>query len=445
MAINPTDLSKPGSPHVASFWAASAGPEVDNCDPVAADLDTDVAIIGGGFTGLSTAYHLARDHGVKAHVVEANRVAWGCSGRNGGFCSVGIGKEDFDDWTRRWGLEVAKSIFEQSREAVRTVKGILDREGIDADRTPEGALELAHKPNRVAGLAARQAHFRKEFGLDAKLLSKADLERDYLVSREAHGALLHPEGFGLHPMKLARGVARAAQRYGAILHGASPVIGWRREDKRHLLKTPGGTVRARQVVIAGNGYTGDRLHPAVDGRLLPVLSNVIVTRELTEAERNSVNWKTHLKIWDSRWLLFYYRLLPQNRVLFGARGGIEDVPESNRRQRRWLAQRFAEMFPALGKVESEHFWRGWVCLCRDRNPHVATVDDGTTHYSLAYMGNGVALSHYCGRLLAERIAGKKDNAGPLLGTPLPRFPFPGLRRIYQRLAYRYYGFQDEFL
>jgi gamma-glutamylputrescine oxidase len=444
MAINPTDLSKPGSPHVGSYWAASAGAEVDNCDPVAGDMDVDVAIIGGGYTGLSTAYHLAREHGVKAHVLEANRVGWGCSGRNGGFCSVGIGKEDFADWTRRWGLDAAKSIFEQSREAVRTVRGILDREGIDVDRTPEGALELAHKPNRMAGLAERQAHLSKNFGLDAKLLSKAELERDYLISREAHGALLHPEGFALHALKLARGIARAAQRHGAILHGASPVTGWRREGKRHLLTTPSGTVRARQVVIAGNGYTGDRMHPAVDGRLLPVLSNIIVTRELTQAERDTVNWKTHLKIWDSRWLLFYYRLLPQNRVLFGARGGIEDRPESNQEQRHWLERRFAEMFPPLAKVESEYFWRGWVCLSRDKNPHIASVDDGTTHYSLAYMGNGVALTHYCGRVLAARIAGKPEgDAGPLLGAPLPRFPFPGLRRVYQRLAYRYYGFQDE--
>ena len=349
MAINPTDLSKPGSPHVGSYWAASAGAEVDNCDPVAGDMDVDVAIIGGGYTGLSTAYHLAREHGVKAHVLEANRVGWGCSGRNGGFCSVGIGKEDFADWTRRWGLDAAKPIFEQSREAVRTVRGILDREGIDVDRTPEGALELAHKPNRMAGLAERQAHLSKNFGLDAKLLSKADLERDYLISREAHGALLHPEGFALHALKLARGVARAAQRHGAILHGASPVTGWRREGKRHLLATPGGTVRARQVVIAGNGYTGDRMHPAVDGRLLPVLSNIIVTRELTQAERDAVNWKTHLKIWDSRWLLFYYRLLPQNRVLFGARGGIEDRPESNQEQRRLARAALRRNVPAAGQ------------------------------------------------------------------------------------------------
>ena len=205
-------------------------------------------------------------------------------------------------------------------------------------------------------------------------------------------------------------------------------------------------MRARQVVIAGNGYTGDRLHPGTSGRLLPVLSNIIVTRELTPAERSSVNWQSYLKIWDSRMLLFYYRLLPQNRVLFGARGGIEDTPDSNRRQKAWLERRFAEMFPPLAKVETEYFWRGWVCLSRDKNPHVGSIEDGSVHYALAYIGSGVALATYCGRLLAAQIAGEAaGEAGPPLGAPLPAFPFPTLRRLYQRLAYGYYGIKDEYL
>ena len=149
MPINPTDLQHPGAAHVDSYWAATAGPEVDGAVPVDSDREVDVAIIGGGYTGLSAAYHLGREYGIAAHVLEANRIGWGCSGRNGGFCSIGIGKDDFGDWVRRFGLDPAKQIFEQGREAVRSVQRILVAEKLEVDRSPEGGLELAHRPNRI--------------------------------------------------------------------------------------------------------------------------------------------------------------------------------------------------------------------------------------------------------------------------------------------------------
>ncbi|WP_119458928.1 FAD-dependent oxidoreductase [Rhodospirillaceae bacterium SYSU D60014] len=445
MPLNPIDLSRAGAPHVGSYWAVTAGDEVSGVVPVTEDLDVDIAIIGGGYTGLSTAYHLARDHGVAAHVLEANRIGWGCSGRNGGFCSIGIGKEDFETWVRRWGIDQARTVFEMGREAVRTVRGLVTDEGFDVEMTPEGGLELAHKANRMPGFATRSQMLHDLFGVETRLLDRAALERDYLVSREAHGALLYSEGFALHAMRYVRGLAEAAQRRGAVLHGSSPVTEWRRDGERHLLVTPRGTVRARQVVIATNGYTNDSLHPRTNGRLLPVLSNIIVTRPLTAAERESVNWQTYLKIWDSRRLLFYYRLLPDNRVLFGARGGIHDTPTANRKQKAWLQRRFADMFPPLSGVDTDFFWRGWVCASYDKNPHLGTTDDPTVHYALAYLGTGVALSTLCGRLLATRLGGGAVDAGPLLSQPLPPFPFPRFRRLYQRAAYSYYALQDRLL
>ena len=203
-------------------------------------------------------------------------------------------------------------------------------------------------------------------------------------------------------------------------------------------------MRATQVVIATNGYTGDRLNPWTAGRLLPVLSNIIVTRPLSEAERQAVGWRTYQKIWDSRRLLFYYRLLPDNRILFGARGGIEDSPGENRYRRAWLERRLAEMFPPLAGIGSDYFWHGWVCVSYDKNPHAGTADDPTVHYFLACIGSGVALATHCGKLLASKLGG--DGAarfGALLETPLPRFPFPALRRVYQRLAYATFAIQDE--
>lgn len=443
MPINIIDPNAPGQGHVDSYWAETGGSEIADALPVSSDMEVDIAIIGSGYTGLSTALHLGRKFGIASHVFEANRIGWGCSGRNGGFATLGIGKTSMAGWIRRWGEAEARRIFDQSGDAVRLVRRLLSEEGIDADATPDGNLEIAHLPNRMRALEHDHRFLKSRFGVQSRLLGKAELERDYLISREAHGALLLETGFALHAMKYVRGLARAAQRAGAQLHDSSPVQEWSRDGKAHILKTPGGKVRARQVVIAGNGYTGDRLHPAINGRLLPALSNIVVTRPLTEAERRTLNWSTLLPISDTRNLLFYYRLLPDHRILFGARGGIEDTAQSRAAHKDWLLRRLADMFPLLKGIEATHFWNGWVCVPFDRSPHVNTIEDGTVHYALGYVGTGVALATYCGLLLAHRLADDDSlRPSPLLARPLPRFPFPDLRRIYQRAMYAFFELQD---
>ncbi len=444
MPMTPIDLARPGAAHVDSYWAVTAGEEVSGTLPLRGDVEADIAIIGAGYTGLSTAYHLARENGTRALVLEANRVGWGCSGRNGGFCSTGMGKDGPAAWAGRWGLEEARRIYGISRDAVATVAGILDRERIDADRTPSGSLELAHRADHLPEMERRSRWLNEKLGLNTRVVGKDELDRAFLTSREAFGALHYEEGFALHPMRYMRGLARAALANGVTVHAASPVIGWTRDGGRHLLKTPNGTVRARNVVIATNGYTNDSLHPQLSGRLLSALSNIIVTRPLTEAELASVNWQTHLKIWDSRRLLFYYRLLPDNRIMFGSRGGIEDTPASNAERQRWMKQRLSEMFPPLSHVEDEYFWYGWVSVAYDKNPHFGTLpDDPTVHYALAYIGAGVALASHAGKLLAQRLATGSAEYGKLLDVPLPRFPLPVFRRTWQRIAYAWYAWQDE--
>lgn len=295
-------------------------------------------------------------------------------------------------------------------------------------------------------LAQTQATLRQLFGFETELLDRATVQRHHLNGSQIHGALLYPEHFAIHPMRYVQGLAKATRQLGVTIHEGSRVLDWQRSGPQHLLRTAQGVVKARRVVIGTGGYTPDRLHPAVRGSLMNVLSNILVTAPLTPAQRAATNWQTHRMLVDTRMLRFYFRLLEDGRIMFGARGGIADTPDSNARMRVWLKQQLLTQFPGQGDVQDEYFWRGWVCISRDKTPHLGTSDDGTVSYALAYAGTGVAAATHSGKLIAQSLAIDAPLSRlPLVGTPLPRFEFPALRTWYQRAAYTYYHFKDELL
>ena len=205
-----------------------------------------------------------------------------------------------------------------------------------------------------------------------------------------------------------------------------------------------GTVRAKKVVIATNGYTPQQLHPAVRATLLPVLSHIIVTRALTPDEIRAANFVTPHVLTDSRKLLYYWRRLPDDRILFGGRGLIADNPERNAQQREFLLSELKEKYPGLERVTVDYDWHGWVCLTRDFLPHIHHAeDDMSVHYALGYQGSGVSLSLFAGKLLAQSIAGHPvEQTLPALHSPLARYPLHRLVRIPQRLMYLWYRHLD---
>lgn len=436
-------------PHVPSYWLETAEAEPEGVRPLLGDRSGEVAVIGGGYTGLSAAYRLAGTHGTETVVLEAHRIGWGASGRNGGFVSIALGKLSLQERIKKWGLEAARRSIRVGVEAVAGVRELIATEQIACDPQPDGYLHVAHRPDRVAALKERQAIYRELLQYPrVDFLDRATLERDgYLRGPSAHGALRFHDAFGLHPMKYVRGLALAAMRRGASLHDRSPVLGWSREGGWHLLATPGGTVRARKVILATNGYTPEDLHPFVGGRTLPATSNIIVTRPLADGEWRQLGMLTTQVYSDTRNLLFYWRRLPDDRMLFGGRAGIINSPDALQRRRRWLEARMAEKFPALRNVGSDYFWYGNVCLSYDRTPHVGTAE-GTpsVEYALAYMGSGVAMATYCGGLAADLAVGKDiPRDTPLTLRGLPRFPLPFLRRVYLAGAYVVFAIGDRWL
>ena len=446
MSYDPLTAASPGEglDYPQSYWAATAGPAPQDDGVAPARVEAEVVIIGGGYTGLSCAYHLARDHGIKSTVLEANRPGWGCSGRNGGFARMALGRFTGPDMVATWGHATGKRAFAETMASLDTVRELLRSGDIACDASEAGHLKIAHRASRVPALQAEAEFLQREFEYPAHFVSGEEVRAQHIGGTQSHGALRIPDALAVHPLKLAYGVLRMARAAGATVYRASPVTGWRKTGATHALATPHGEVLAKTIVLATNGYTPQALHPAVKGTLLPVLSHIIVTRPLTEAETRATNFVTGHVLTDTRKLLYYWRRLPDNRIMFGGRGLITDAPGSNATQREFLLSELKAKLPALADITVEYDWHGWVCLTRDFLPHIHhAADDASVHYAMGYQGSGVSMSLHAGKLLARRIAGEREAQPiPPFAAPLPRFALPALLRVGQAGMYQWYRFRD---
>lgn len=436
--------------YAPTYWAATAGPAPDDDGPVSGDIDADVVIIGSGFTGLATALFLAKEHGIKAVVLEANRVAWGCTSRNGGQGQNASGRLYRSQWIERWGLETARRLDAEIRYGFETFKDLVA--DADCEPQPGGHLYIAHRDKKMAFLKNEARVMRDKFGYDTRLLTASEVRAEYCNDHEAHGAMHEAEGICVHPLKLAYSYMKRARAVGAKVHPSSPVIGWQTIKGVHHLKTPGGTVRARAVGIATGAYTAPGLHPTLTNRYFPVLSNSLVTRPLTPSELAATNFLTREAITDTRTLRFYYRLLPDNRVQIGSRSAITGADATKASHYALLVDGLARKFPPLKGIQIDYSWWGWVDVAHDMMPRVVQPDrKQSVFYALGYGGNGVSFSAHAGRRMAQRIAGEPDAVFdlPIYDSPL-QFPAQGewaarFRRFGQSMLYRWYYLHDEVL
>ncbi|MEH6633245.1 MAG: FAD-dependent oxidoreductase [Halopseudomonas aestusnigri] len=429
-----------------SYWRDTA-PTIDDFPKLSTDDQCDVAIIGSGYTGMMTGYHLATRYGMDVKILEAAQPGWGASGRNGGFCCMGAAKLSYHQMIKRYGLGETKSFFDTQKASVSFVNSFLKDHNIDADVTGEGEISLAHKANRVKELQEEQSFLKTTFGHKTTFLQPDDLAKMGL-SGNFHGGLHNPTGFGLHPLKYARGLAETLRKAKIKIYGDSAVTQWLRQGNDHILKTTEGILKAQKVVMATNGYTPDNLSKSAAGKLLPALSSVLVTRPLTDNERSRQGWNNTTPVYDSRILLHYFRLLPDGRFLFGGRGGTDASSIGKANAERILRQDFEKLFPEWASVTHTHFWQGFVCLANNLVPYIGPINaDKTAWASLAYHGNGVAMSSWAGQALADEMA-RKDTTSKLstvLSKPYTNFPLPSLRLLYLKAAYAYYHVKDEWL
>jgi glycine/D-amino acid oxidase-like deaminating enzyme len=435
-----------------SYWEETAGNRRLGGRPLARDERCDVAVIGGGFTGLSAALHLARDFGVDVRVLEAGHIGWGASGRNGGFCSIGGTKLSMAGQIRRFGADEARRYYQSQVDAIELVRSLGRDEDIDFQACGDGEFTVAHSARAYRGLEADAEVQRRVLGLQVTLLSREVFREQGYDSPEQFGASKLEPTFGLHPMRFVLGLARAAERRGAILHPGTRVESWSKAHGEHVLATPAGSLRARRVIIACNGFMPEYLHRTLVGRPLPYQSNIVVTRPLTDAELDAHRWRTPCPCIESRHMYVYFRMLPDRRLLLGGRGDVSGEPGKAERVYRQLEERIAAIWPHWRDVEITHRWRGLVCFTSGLRPSIGKFpDDATVMFGFGYHGNGVNTATWTGRELAYWLAG--SNAGdrieplhlPALVRGLrPRFPLPRLRRLYARLGTLYFQLMDAF-
>jgi len=434
-----------GIEYAPSYWCSTAGEMPPTDGPVTSDIDADVAIIGGGFTGLATAMFLAQEHGIKATVLEANQLGWGCTSRNGGQGHLAWGRLSRSQWVKRWGKDTARKLHANTLLGFEMFRELTEHPLIDCEPHGHGNLLIAHSQAALQGLIQESRLCNETLGYQSRILSNEELKNEYLDDRESFGAMLEPVGIAVHPLKLAYGYAKIAHKLGANIHPSSPVLGWQQMNGQNLLHTPAGVVRAKAVAIATAGYTSANLHPLTAYRNMPIMANSLVTRVLTEEEIEQCKFKTHLLLTDTRKLRYYYRFLPDKRLQIGSRSAISGDDTSNPVHLQIVKDAIARKFPILKDIEIPWFWHGWMDISHDMMPRVVQPDPAQqVFYSQGYSGNGVSFSAYASFKLAELIAGKssKDNDLPIFTSPLPKHPLQPFRRFGQRLLYRYFKYLD---
>jgi gamma-glutamylputrescine oxidase len=423
----------PSGDYPASWYAASAHrlaqfPRLDG------DTDADVCVIGGGYTGLSAALHMA-EAGLDVVLLEAHRVGWGASGRNGG--QLGSGQRRGQSWIEgRHGEDSARDLWHMAEEAKAAVRELVDRHRIDC-ALKAGVIQAAHRPGRVAGLHAAAERLAREHGYhDIELLDVAAM-RAAVSTRAYHGGTRDRGAGHLHPLNFALGLARAAAGAGVRIHERSRVTGYEAGDPAWV-STGTGRVRARFVVLGANGYLGG-LAPKVAARVMPINNFVVATAPLG-AERARALIPGDEAVADTRFVVNYFRLSEDRRLLFG--GGESYGWRFPRDIAGLVRPRLLAIFPQLADVPVEYAWGGTLAITVDRLPAFQRLAPNVLS-AAGFSGHGLALAVLAGRLMAEAVAGTAGRFDALADLPQPRFPGgAALRAPLLSLAMTWYALRD---
>jgi glycine/D-amino acid oxidase-like deaminating enzyme len=423
-----------------NYWLTTV--EMPRTDAPRTLPDTaDVAVIGAGFTGLSAARTLAKKD-ARVVVMESESIGWGASSRNGGMVLTGM-KLGVNQLLSMYGRERTQKMYGASLASIDCVKQIVQEESIACDFSRCGHLEVACKQSHFDDYARQVEVVGREFHHELKIVSREEL-RSEIGSDIYFGGMVDESSVGLNPARYVAGLGVAALRAGACVYEKTRVEsierGNRQGDVGWMLRTSHGSLWARDVFVATSGYTS-KTTPALQKKIIPIGSYIITTEVLPDALARELSPRNRM-IYDSKNYIYYYRLTPDNRMLFGGRAAF--FPESGdtvRKSAEILRRGMIEVYPQLRDTKVEFVWGGTLDFAFDIMPHAGQMDG--LYYALGYAGHGVAMATYQGHLMARRISGESPD-NPFDGIRFPGAPL-GLyngKPWFLPLAGAYYKFLD---
>jgi glycine/D-amino acid oxidase-like deaminating enzyme len=405
------------SPREHNFWLNTAKMPLGAQMPLPESVD--VAVMGAGFTGLSAARTLAR-LGATVAVLEAESTGWGASSRNGGMVLTGL-KLGVNQLISMYGRERTRRMYAASLASIDCVESIVGEEKIDCDFSRCGHLEVACKQKHFDDYARQAEIIVREFDHRLRVVPRHELETE-IGSSIYYGGMVDEVSAGLNPARYVAGMACAAIKAGALLHEKTRVVKVERHARQGTkgwrLTTSRGQLWAHEVFVGTSGYTGAAT-PALRKKIIPIGSYIIATEVLSEKLARELSPRNRM-IYDSKNYLYYYRLTPDNRMLFGGRAAFfPETADSIRRSAEILRRGMIDVYPQLREVKVEYVWGGTLDFAFDIMPHAGQMDG--IYYAVGYAGHGVAMATWQGQKVAEQMAGEKPE-NPFVGIPFPGAP-----------------------
>ncbi|MEP0201267.1 MAG: FAD-binding oxidoreductase [Halioglobus sp.] len=410
------------TPHIDSWYAASANIQTAYA-PLRGQANADVCIIGGGYTGLSSAIHL-RKLGYTVVVLEANKIGWGASGRNGGHVGTGQ-RADQEQLEKLVGLEHARALWGLGLEAVDTVCELIDEFAIDCE-LKTGNLHVASKPGDALDLEQEVAHLQGTYGYDQIQYVPPHELGDMTSGKGFHGGTLDTGCRHLHPLNYALGLAKAAEQLGASLHEGSRVLSYT-EGNKVSVKTDSGEVSANYVILACNGYL-EKLEPRTAGRIMPINNYMLATEPLSEDVAKALI-RDDTSMSDSLFVINYWKLSADNRLLFG--GGESYTRRFPTDMKSFVRKHVLRIYPEMAQTNIDYAWGGTLAITMNRMPDFGRLSS-QVFYAHGYSGHGVPIATLAGKLLAETISGTAERFDVMASVPSRQFPggtllrWPGL-------------------